>query len=226
MATSQLESAATSSTALRANSLGVAGITMTVVSAAAPLTVMAGVAPIALAIGGGGGAALFLPPRAGLAPFALGFSPVAAAPPPPGGFFVYIGHAFGGTAGFVAAVVAIVSYNCLQIGVYGLFGIQTQAALDDLVGVEVPWPVISAVAVVLVFVLGALGIDVGAKVLAVLITLESGILALLAISVIARGGASGLGAASFSPTHVFNGDTMAILGICFAAFMGFESTAL
>src|SRR4051812_13784184 len=191
------------STGLKADALGVAGITMTVVSAAAPLTVMAGVAPIALAIGGGGGPAPSPPPRARAPPFppyllagavlaifAVGFTAMASAIPRTGGFFVYIGHAFGGTAGFVAAVVAIVSYNCLQIGVYGLFGIQTQAALDDLVGVEVPWPVISAVAVVLVFVLGALGIDVGAKVLAVLITLESGILALLAISVIARGGAS------------------------------------
>ena len=94
-----------------------------------------------------------------------------------GGFFVYIGHAFGGTAGFAAAVLAIVSHNLLQIGVYGLFGIQTQAALDDLFGVTAPWWLISAVAVVLVFILDALGIDVGAKVLAVLITLESAILA-------------------------------------------------
>jgi hypothetical protein len=42
------------SATLRANSIGTVGVTATVVSAAAPLTVMAGVAPIALAIGGVG----------------------------------------------------------------------------------------------------------------------------------------------------------------------------
>lgn len=41
--------------------------------------------------------------------------------------------------------------------------------------------VISGIAVVLVFVLGALGIDVAAKVLVVLITLESSILLLMGI---------------------------------------------
>lgn len=227
--TASLESTtrpASSKSSLRADSIGTAGVTMTVVSAAAPLTVMAGVAPIALAVGGIGVPAAYLFAGAVLTLFAVGFTAMAAAIPRTGGFFVYIGHAFGGTAGFTAAVVAVVSYNLLQIGVYGLFGLQTQAALDELFGVSAPWWVISAIAVVLVFVLGALGIDVGAKVLAVLITLEVGILALLGLSIIVQGGADGLGLASFDPDNLFQDGTMATLGFCFAAFMGFESTAL
>jgi amino acid transporter len=123
-------------------------------------------------------------------------------------------------------VVALVSYNLLQIGIYGLFGIQAGAALDDLFGFTAPWWVIAAIAVVLVYILGALGIDVGAKVLVVLITLESGILAIMGVSIIAQGGANGLGLASFDPGNIFSSGMMAVLGICFAAFMGFESTAL
>jgi amino acid transporter len=211
---------------LRADSVGTVGITATVISAAAPLTVMAGVAPVALAVGGVGMPGAYLLAGAVLAIFAIGFTAMAAAIRRTGGFFVYIGHAFGGTAGFAAAVLAIVSYNLLQIGVYGLFGIQTRAALDDLFGVTAPWWVISAIAVVLVFILGALGIDVGAKVLAVLITLEAGILAVMGIAIVADGGANGLGAASFDPHNIFQSGVMAVLGICFAAFMGFESTAL
>src|SRR5918992_117826 len=187
---------------------------------------MAGVAPIALAIGGVGVPGAYLLAGVVLAIFAIGFTAMAAAIRRTGGFFVYIGHAFGGTAGFAAAVLAIVSYNLLQIGVYGLFGIQTRAALDDLFGVTAPWWVISAIAVVLVFILGALGIEVGAKVLAVLITLEAGILAVMGIAIVADGGANGLGAASFDPSNIFHSGVMAVLGICFAAFMGFESTAL
>jgi amino acid transporter len=211
---------------LRPDSIGTVGVMATVISAAAPLTVMAGVAPIALAIGGVGVPGAYLLAGVVLAIFAIGFTAMAATIRRTGGFFVYIGHAFGGTAGFAAAVLAIVSYNLLQIGVYGLFGIQTRAALDDLFGVTAPWWVISAIAVVVVFVLGALGIDVGAKVLVVLITLESAILAIMGISIIAQGGAHGLGVASFDPHNVFQGGVMAVLGICFAAFMGFESTAL
>ena len=214
------------STSLRPDSVGTIGVTATVISAAAPLTVMAGVAPVALAIGGVGVPGAYLLTGVVLAIFAIGFTAMAAAIPRTGGFFVYIGHAFGGTAGFAAAVLAIVSYNLLQIGVYGLFGIQTRAAMDDLFGVTAPWWLIAAIAVVVVFILGALGIDVGAKVLVVLISLESAILAIMGVSIIAQGGAHGIGLASFDPHNIFTSGVLAVLGICFAAFMGFESTAL
>lgn len=225
MSTSLLEDTPTP-TALRANSLGVAGITMTVVSAAAPLTVMAGVAPVALAVGGVGVPAAYLLSGVVLAIFAIGFTAMAAETPRTGGFFIYIGHTFGGVMGFASAVVAIVAYNALQIGVYGLFAIQTQAALEDLFGVSAPWPLLAAIGVLLVYLLGYRGIDLGAKVLGVLIVLESGILALMGIAIIAQGGADGLGFASFSPSNAINSGTLATLGICFAAYMGFESTAL
>ncbi len=223
---SEPSSSTAGSTHLRADAIGTVGVTATVISAAAPLTVMAGVAPVALAIGGVGVPAGYLLAGVVLAIFAIGFTAMAATIRRTGGFFVYIGHAFGGTAGFAAAVLALVSYNLLQIGVYGLFGIQTGAALDDLFGFTAPWWLIAAIAIVLVYVLGALGIDVGAKVLVVLITLESGILLIMGVSIIAQGGAEGLGLSSFDPDNIFSGGMMAVLGICFAAFMGFESTAL
>ncbi len=223
---SDSSSSTSGSSTLRADSIGAVGVTATVISAAAPLTVMAGVAPIALAIGGVGVPGAYLLAGVVLSIFAIGFTAMASTIRRTGGFFVYIGHAFGGIAGFAAAVLAIVSYNLLQIGVYGLFGIQTRAAMDDLFGVTAPWWLIAAVAVVAVYFLGALGIDVGAKVLVVLITLESAILAIMGVSIIVQGGAHGLGVASFNPHNVFTSGVLAILGICFAAFMGFESTAL
>ena len=223
---SEPSSSTSGSAKLRPDSIGTMGVTATVISAAAPLTVMAGVAPVALAIGGVGVPGGYLLAGIVLAIFAIGFTAMAATIRRTGGFFVYIGHAFGGTAGFAAAGLALVSYNRLQIGVYGLFGIQARAALDDLFGASAPWWVISAIAVVVVYLLGAAGIDVGAKVLVVLISLESGILAIMGVSIIAQGGAHGLGLASFQPHNIFSSGVLAVLGICFAAFMGFESTAL
>jgi amino acid transporter len=223
---SDASSTSSVSSHLRADSIGTVGVTATVISAAAPLTVMAGVAPIALAIGGVGVPGGYLLAGVVLAIFAIGFTAMAATIRRTGGFFVYIGHAFGGTAGFASAVLALVSYNLLQIGVYGLFGIQASAALDDLFGVTAPWWLIAAIAVVAVFILGVAGIDVGAKVLVVLITLESSILAIMGVSILVQGGAHGIGFASFNPHNIFNSGVLAVLGICFAAFMGFESTAL
>lgn len=213
-------------TGLKPNVLGVPGVTFMVVSAAAPLTVMAGVAPLALSIGGIGVPLGYLAAGVILCIFSVGFTAMAKEIPQTGGFFVYIGHAFGGVAGFAAAVVAIVAYNALQIGVYGLFAVQAQDAMQVLLGVSLPWPLIAVVAVGLVWLLGYFGLDVGIKVLGVLILLESGILALMGLSIVARGGASGMEFSSFSPSHLTDPGVLAVVGICFAAFMGFESTVL
>lgn len=213
-------------TGLKANSLGTAGITFMVVSAAAPLTVMAGVAPIALGIGGPGVPLGYLVAGVILIIFAVGFTAMARDLPGSGGFFVYIGHSLGGVVGYASAIVALFSYNALQIGVYGLFAVQVQDTLQHLLGVHINWIVLALVAVVAVWALAYRGIDVGAKVLGVLIVAETAILAVMGVAIVLHGGAHGLSLGGFAPRHLFEPGVLAILGVCFAAFMGFESTAL
>lgn len=55
---------------------------------------------------------------------------------------------------------------------------------------------------------------------------ESGILALMGVAIVVAGGADGLHFGSFAPAHLNDPGVLAVMGICFAAFMGFESTAL
>jgi amino acid transporter len=81
-------------------------------------------------------------------------------------------------------------------------------------------------AIAAVWFLGYRGIDVGAKVLGVLLIAETAILAIMGAGILVRGGAEGISLASFSPEHAFTPGVLAILAICFAAFMGFESTVL
>ena len=38
-----------------------------------------------------------------------------------------------------AGILAVVSYNALQIGVYGLLGQQVSDAVSQLAGVDLPW---------------------------------------------------------------------------------------
>jgi amino acid transporter len=211
---------------LKRNAIGTGGIAFLVISAAAPLTVMAGVAPVAIGIGGIGAPMGYLIAGVVLLIFAIGFMAMTRHVKAAGGFYTYITLSMGKTVGLAAAILAIASYNCLQIGVYGLFAIQTQAMLQVLFGIDVSWPVLALAAVVAVWFLGYRGIDVGAKVLGVLLVAETAILAIMGVGILARGGAHGISLATFAPEHAFNPGVLAILGICFAAFMGFESTVL
>lgn len=211
---------------LKRGVLGTGGLVFMVVAAAAPLTVMAGVAPLALMIGGVGAPLAYLAAGAVLVIFAVAFTRMTRFVSGGGAFYAYIAKGLGSGWGLAAALLALVSYNTLQIGVYGLFAAQTRATLADLFGIDVPWPVIALVALALVLVIAWLGIDVGAKVLGVLLILESAILVLMAVGIFSSGGASGVDGASFTPAAAFNPGMGGVLAFAFAAFMGFESTAL
>ncbi|WP_407553466.1 APC family permease [Streptomyces sp. Pv4-95] len=211
---------------LRRATLGVADIAFFVISAAAPLTVMAGVAPLAIGIGGLGAPVGYLLAGATLALFAVGFTTMTRHVRNGGGFYAYITRGLGRPAGFGAATVALLAYNGMQIGVYGLLATGTQDALEALWGVHVPWPPIAVAGVFVIWFLGYRSIDFGAKVLGVLLVAETGILVLLAGGVLLRGGAEGLAPDSFTPGNVLVPGTGAVLAFAFAAFTGFESTAI
>ncbi|MGL1297148.1 hypothetical protein ACSTKD_00240, partial [Vibrio parahaemolyticus] len=87
--------------------------------------------------------------------------------------YTYVTAGLGRVAGLSAGLLAWVSYNLLQIGLWGLFGTMAHGMLAAVFGLDVPWWAASLVGVVLVFGLAALGVDVGAKVLGVLLVLET-----------------------------------------------------
>ncbi|MEV8593366.1 APC family permease [Streptomyces sp. NPDC052013] len=211
---------------LRRASLGVADIAFFVVSAAAPLTVMAGVAPLAIGVGGVGAPVGYLLAGAALALFAVGFTAMARHVRSSGGFYAFITRGLGRPAGFGAATLALLAYNGMQIGVYGLLATGTQDALEALWGIHVPWPAIAVAGVFVIWFLGYRSIEFGAKVLGVLLLAETGILVLLAGGVLLDGGAEGLALDSFAPDNVLVPGTGAVLAFAFAAFTGFESTAI
>ncbi|MGV9710065.1 APC family permease [Gordonia sp. NPDC003424] len=211
---------------LKQNALGAPAIAFMVVAAAAPLTVMAGVAPLALSIGGVGAPVAYLAAGAVFAVFAVAFMAMTRSTGGKGAFYSYITLGLGRTAGLACGLLAVVAYNALQIGVYGLMAIQTQDAIHRLFGVTIAWPYLAVAAIAAVWYVGRRGIDVGARFLGVLLTLETGILLVLAFAVLFQGGADGIGFESFTPSAVFAPGMGGILAFAFAAFMGFESTAL
>ncbi|MGX1672940.1 APC family permease [Streptomyces sp. NPDC055400] len=218
--------AAAAEPTLRAGTLGTADIAFFVVSAAAPLTVMAGVAPFAIALGGIGAPVGYLLAGLTLAVFAVGFTTMSRHVRSAGAFYAYITRGLGRSVGIGAALLAMVGYNGMEIGVYGLLGTATQDTLHALFGIDIPWLPVSLAGLVLIWYGGFRSIDFGAKLLGVLLCAETGILVLLAGGVLLEGGAHGLSAGSFAPGNVLVPGTAAVLAFAFAAFTGFESTVI
>ncbi|GHE52845.1 APC family permease [Streptomyces vinaceus] len=213
--------------ALRRAALGTADISFFVVSAAAPLTVMAGVAPVAILLGGIGAPAGYLLAGLTLAVFAVGFTTMSRHVRSSGGaFYAYVARGLGKRVGIGAALLALVGYNGMEIGVYGLLGTTTADTAHALAGLDVPWLPVSLAGLALIWYGGFRSIDFGAKVLGVLLVAETGILVLLAGGVLLKGGAHGLSAGSFAPGAVLVPGTAAVLAFAFAAFTGFESTVI
>ncbi|AWT47029.1 MULTISPECIES: APC family permease [Streptomyces] len=218
--------AASAAATLRPGSLGTADIAFFVVSAAAPLTVMAGVAPLAILLGGIGAPVGYLLAGLTLAVFAVGFTTMSRHVKSGGAFYAFITRGLGRPVGIGAALLALVGYNGMEIGVYGLLGTATQDTVHALLGTDIPWLPVSLAGLLLIGYGGYRSIDFGAKVLGVLLVAETGILVLLAAGVLLKGGAHGLSAASLAPGNVLVPGTAAVLAFAFAAFTGFESTVI
>ncbi|MFB7515891.1 APC family permease [Streptomyces sp. NPDC056144] len=211
---------------LRTGTLTTTDISLFVVSAAAPLTVMAGVAPVALLLGGIGAPVGYLLAGLTLTVFAVGFTTMSRHVRSAGAFYAYITRGLGRPVGIAAALVAMLGYNGMEIGVYGLLGSATSDTATALTGHGVPWLPVSLAGLLLIWYGGYRSIDFGAKLLGVLLVAETGILVLLAGGVLLDGGADGLSLGGLAPGNVLTGGMGAVLAFAFAAFTGFESTVI
>jgi len=211
---------------LRKNALGVAAITFFVVSAAAPLTAVAGGYPIAMLLGNGAGvpAAVVLTTLI-LLIFSVGYTAMARHISNAGSFYAFTARGLGGVAGGAAAYIAVLAYNAMQIGLYGLFGAVTAGVLGGF-GINAPWWVWALIGIAVVGIFGYRKIDLSAKVLAVLVITEYVAVLILDAAIIAKGGDSGNSMVSFTPTAFMSGSPVIGMLLCFAAFMGFEATTI
>lgn len=198
-----------------------------VVSAAAPLTVVISAAPAAFRLGGIAAPAAMIFAAGVLVLFALGFTAMSAHVRNAGAFYAYVGLGLGKPAGIGVALVTVLAYAALGISFYGFIGFFGNLVTLGLTGIDIPWWVWSAVAVVIVGLLGYRKVDVGAKVLAILVTAEVLILLILSVAVLVNGGPEPLSAQPFSPALLFGGPGVAaLIVIAFGAFIGFEGTAI
>jgi amino acid transporter len=213
---------------LKPNVLGLWQIVFLVISAAAPLTGMLGAVPPAMSLGNGIGVpGAFVIAGAVLLIFSVGFASMSRHVVRAGAFYAYITAGLGRPLGMAGALVALLSYTCIQIALYGLFGFFCTVVLGPLLYNDTPWYVYSLICLAVVQFTGLRGIDLNARLLGVLMSVELGILLVLSMAIVLHGGGpNGLTFASFHPSNVFGGHPGIAVMFAFASFIGFEATAI
>ncbi len=215
---------------LRRGTLGVFGVAFFVVSAAAPLTAMAGGAPVAMLLGNGPGIPLaYVVVSVILLIFAVGYTAMARHHTSTGAFYSFVSRGLRQRAGGAAALIALLGYNAMQIGLYGLFGAAASGFLSDSLGISIPWWVWVFVAMAIIAVLGYRQVDLSVKVLAILVSLEFVIVLILDAAILIKGGEGGdvpLNASPFTWSSFTSGSIAIALLFNFASFIGFEATTI
>ena len=218
-------------TGLRKGRLGVVGIVFFVVAAAAPLLGMTGAVPVAMLLGNQAGTpGTYLAVGLILLVFSVGYAAMSQKVTNTGAFFAYVGRGLGKHAGVASAFASLVGYITIQLAIYGFIGGILSGQMEASVGIALPWYTWAIVTWVLVTVLSLLSVDVGAKVLGVLMIAELLTLVITSTAVFLNHGASANLVNSFSPAAIFDGGFEGGAGIAiafaFASFIGFEATAI
>ncbi|MEV1000175.1 APC family permease [Nonomuraea sp. NPDC050202] len=212
---------------LAADRLGAPTVVYFVLSAAAPLTVVAGVVTTGYAVTGITGLPIaFLVVGAVLAVFAVGYVAMARHLANAGAFYTYVTRGLGRPAGIAAAWVALIAYNTLQVALYGAFGVASAPLLEAWLGVTPAWWIVSLAAWALVAVLGVLRVDVNGRLLAVLLTAEVAVILLFDLADLMNPAAAGYSAETLSPAALFVPGVGALLVLATLGFVGFESSVV
>lgn len=220
------ELSAAAANQLRKNSLGLIAVTFMVVSAAAPLTGVAGAVPIAFLIGNGAGIPFtFLFMTIVMLLFAVGYVAMSRHVTNAGAFYAYAARGLGGQAGGAVSIMALVAYNAMQFGLLGLLG-GIAAGVFGSMGINLVWWGWSLIAIALVAILGYRQVDLSAKVMVVLVALEYLVVLIVDFAILGKGGAAGLSLNIFDWSAISSGSFTAATLFCLGSFIGFEATTI
>ena len=216
----------TAAPSLGKRTLGVPSLVFMIIAASAPLTVVAGGITSNYAVTGVLGIPLsFVVLGLVLLIFAVGYTAMSQHVRNAGAFYAYVARGLGKAAGIGAAWVALISYNAMQIGIYGLFGFALSSFLAGTFALNLPWWACALIGWAIVGVLGVNKVDLSAKLLGIVVACE--FLVVVVYDVLAvKVAPEGVSTASLEPASLFTAGIGAALSFSIAAFMGFESGAI
>jgi len=215
------------SVALAKDRLGVPQVVFFILSAVAPLTVVAGVVTTLYAVTGlsaiGAG---FVVVAVVLAVFSAGYVAMARHITNAGALYAFISRGLGRPAGVGGALVAVLAYNALQVGLYGMFGPTVAGYMQDKFDLSAPWWAWSLGAWFIVAILGLLRVDLNGAVLAILLSAEIVIVVILTVAGLGDP-AGGFPLTSLSPQDLLGAAGVgALLVTALLGYVGFEASAV
>lgn len=207
--------------------LGVWAIVFFVMSAAAPLTVVASGAPLTVALGGIGGPGAIFAAGIVLLLFAVGFTAMSRYVRNAGAFYAYTTQGLGRHIGAATAALTSFGYLVLLLGFYGFIGYFADLTATNLFSIDAPWWMWDLMLAAFVGFLGFRQVEMGSRVLAVLLTAEVALLAALSLAVLIKGSPEPLSLAPFDPQNwLFTPQAGSLFVLGFGAYIGFEGTAI
>ncbi|MFI6272463.1 APC family permease [Micromonospora zamorensis] len=213
--------------ALARGRLGIPAVVFFVIAAAAPLTVIAGGATTGYAVTGVTGIPVsYLVVAAVLALFAVGYVAMSRRIVNAGAFYTYVARGLGRPAGVAAAMVALLAYNAMQIGLYGGFGAVLAQFLQSQYGWDTTWWMCALIGWAVVAVLGLLRIDLNGKVLAVMLVAECAVALVFDAVMIGHPAGGMVTFDTLAPSHIFAAGIGAALVTAITGFVGFEGTVV
>lgn len=212
---------------LRRRRLGVVHLVFFTVAASAPLTVLAGGVTTTYAVSGNAGVPLaFVGLAIVLGLFAVGYGAMSRFVANAGAFYSYLSLGLGRGFGVAGSFVALISYNAIQIGLYGLFGATASDFVAEAVGLRLPWWTWGFLALIVVGALGLLRVDLNARVLAVLLIIEVIVVVLYDVAAFRNPAEGAITLAPLDPSTLLVPGVGAVIAFNIAAFTGFESGAI
>ena len=145
---------------------------------------------------------------------------------PSAGFaYTFNTQAFGKGAGFTSGWILVFAYGAVGPMLFSAMGGFGNQFLVSQFKLNVPWWLISAVIMAIIWFIGSLGVSSSAKTAMIFLTLEVGVLLGLFATIIGKGGASGNTVAAFNPAHSLTGVSGIGFGMLWGIlmFVGFES---
>jgi amino acid transporter len=203
---------------LARKSIGTSSLFFFCVGASAPMTVLAGSVIATYASTGVVGVPLsFLVLAVALAFFTVGYVAINRYVSHAATFYAILARGLGRTWGMMAGLLALVSYNAIQVCLYGLLG----ATVANLLGGT--WWIWAALAWIIVGLLGVLHININARVLAILLVMEIGVIALFDVTAFMSPANNSITMAPLNPANLFVNGVGGVFALGIAAFVGYES---
>jgi amino acid transporter len=207
--------------------LGTGDIIFMILACAAPMGVLVGIVPLALAFGNGAGFPGTMLGMCGvILLFAVGYVRMVPHVRNAGAFYAYIAASINKETGIAAAYIAVVAYICSATSVLGALCFFASDFVGHSFGLAVRWEIWAAFSIAVISYLGYRKITMAAKVLTMALLLEVAVILLLDVLILLDKGLAGINFHSFAPATILAPGLGISVIYAINGCIGFEATAI